>query len=337
MSWARDFVTSLGRTPSRAASERALEAAERHLGVRLPASLRTFYACTDGLQIGELSGLVLLSVRELLEHAGGLDAWGIPRREFGYLPVAWCPLSTDRLCVAACDALEARVVWVPHDAGPRVAFPDLQHMLAAITDAHRNVVSMGAGSVGRAGLFAGLRRRISSIAGADDDAPHWDLHSLPHWYQRHTVHTPDDIACATRLLERYEPRLAQPRDVIARHGVGFAIDLLDETCVPTLDRLLARFDPSWRALARLTSLRSPEAVAVVARYRNEQIEVGRHLVDVARAHGLDASFDPPLEDARGGHLQVGAKGFKLAYWHAQRNEPDLEQRFLAACAKKPRQ
>ena len=325
MSWAHEFVASLDRSPVRSASERALNDAERRLGVTLPASLRTFYECTDGLQIKALSDLVLLSVRQLVEHAEELEAWGLPRLEFGYLPIAWCPHSADRFCVAACDALEARVVWVPHDDGPRVAFPDLQHMLAAIADAHRNTPRGGAGWVAR------LTRRIAM----GPERGFWDLHSLPHWYARHASHGPEDIACARRLLERYEPRLAQPHDVIAEHGVGFAIDLLDDTCVPTLARLLARFDPSFRVLSRLDEIRTPDALAVIETHRHEEIEVGRRLVEVARVHGFDASFDPPLEDGKGGFLDIGAEGFFLAYWHAQRNDPDLEKRFLAACAKPP--
>ncbi len=119
--------------------------------------------------------------------------------------------------------------------------------------------------------------------------------------------------------------------MIAEHGVGFAIDLLDDTCVP----MLARFDPSFRVLSRLDEIRTPDALAVIETHRHEQIEVGRRLVEVARAHGFDASFDPPLEDGKGGFLDIEAQGFSLAYWHAQRNDPDLEKRFLAACAKPP--
>ena len=83
MSWAHEFVASLDRSPVRSASERALNDAERRLGVTLPASLRTFYECTDGLQIKALSDPVLLSVRQPVEHAEEPEAWGIPCREFG--------------------------------------------------------------------------------------------------------------------------------------------------------------------------------------------------------------------------------------------------------------
>ena len=74
MSWAHEFVASLDRSPVRSASERALNDAERRLGVTLPASLRTFYECTDGLQIKALSDLAL---RELMGDQRFLLVWAV--------------------------------------------------------------------------------------------------------------------------------------------------------------------------------------------------------------------------------------------------------------------
>lgn len=331
MAWPEDFVTGLGRTALRAASPSAIHEVEQELRITLPAALRTFYECTDGLRIPELGGLVLLSVHELREHARGLDEWRIPRAEFGYLPVAWCTHTTDRLCVAASDALAGRVVWVPHDDGPRVAFPDVPHMLAAIAEAHQRFFASASTWRGGRRFLARLHRLFSPET--DDDGPDaWDLHALPRWYGTREVRTRADVTCATTLLERYEPRLAQPRDVIAQHGVGFAIDLMDETQVSALVRLLEHPDMCGRVLFRLARLGTPEGSAAVDAYRSELIALGERLIRVARGGGLDARVRAPFEDGLGGSIQVGARGLRLAYWYSLRNEPDLDQRFLAACA-----
>lgn len=330
----RSFLTLTGTTRPRRATERAIGNAEKRIGQPLPGSLRSFYEQTDGVDLTALGGLHLLSLDALIEHHGGLKVWGIPD-EWRYIPFAWCEGTSDRLCVSTHPALDGRVVFVPHDDGPSVAFPDLEHLLDAIASAHRK--HCGGGSLER--LARAAQRLLSDD---EDDGEFLDLHELSFWYREHQERSAADADAAAQLLGSYLPRLREDDgDVVAEQGVHFSCTLLPPDATATLVELLDVVDPSGgRILGRLRAISSDASRHAIAEYHRTLASLGARLEAAARAAGHEASVWPPDEDGAVSSLVVGrgsqAHHFSIDHWYARRGDPDLEQAFADRLAARVR-
>lgn len=309
----RSLMKLARATRPKRASAPALARAETALGRPLPEPLRSFYEQTDGLDLTTLGGLHLLSLAEVLEHRRGLAAWGVPD-EWAYVPFAWCENSSDRFCVSAHPALDARVVWVPHDDGPAVAFPDLAHLLDAIAEA--------------------CHRTADPLPSDDEDDDLFDLHALPRWYDEHQERSAADSAAALQLLDRYQARLRGDRDdVVAEQGAAFACKLLPPTHIATLVALLDALGPQARryALERLRAIESEASTNALAGYRVAIAKLARRLEAAARTAGYDASFSPPDVTGEIHTLVVKARPkplhYRVDHWYEHRDDRDLEARF----------
>lgn len=305
----RDIQALAARAKRKLAPAKAecITAAERALGRPLPPSLRAFYTVTDGLELDALGWLRLLRVADLEPHATGLRSWGVPD-EWGYIPIAWCEGTSDRLCISTHPHLDGRIVLVPHDDGPRLLFSDLAPLLTEL-------VAQG----------AGRRRRDAG----------WDLHSLRGDYASRPLERSErDAADARALLDRYRARLAENgADVIAEHAVAFACTLLPPSEVETLLGLIDILVPYERhATDRLRAIGTPGARAALGGYYDALVALAERLSGIARAAGHDATITPDEEERVGSLLvRTSARPMHLSvqHWYARRADPALEAAFRA--------
>ena len=291
--WVR-LLDMLGVTPNRGATDAQIDVFEAQTGLTLPPELRALYERSNGFTIKRRGLLRVHTLDEAANYAHALDQAGIPH-VWGYFPL------TDRNdsnphCVCCAGPVAGYVVRVNHDDVAQIEYRSIDSLLAAI----RGVLEAPGGT-------------------NSDEGP--SLWRLPQEFHPDTSdRTPEDIATAHRLLAFAET--LEEGSIERADAERWAITLFSEKEVAEVAHLLDTGDEYRRreALAKLSRMTAPDALAAVQQHRREMREFCRRVVDAIRDAGLTVAEVSQDECPR---IEPGHVWLNVPMFFTRRHSPTI--------------